>query len=254
MAQLLGNVVLHGKIHTLTGLHVGGSSENLQIGGVDGWVIRDPNTKYPYIPGSSIKGKMRMLSEYAQGLVTNGDVVSDPDTPVAQIFGTSAEEAKIGPTRILVRDAYPDSETVEMWEQVDSDLQYTELKGENTINRITSKANPRFFERVVKGSRFDFEMVYSIYSDLKNSKGQVIDDINNFKHVFQALTLLEHSALGGHGSRGYGRIEFELEDIQTFSIADYESGQGVFKSTGKFKKLSEFEIEEQLKKIKTRLS
>jgi CRISPR-associated protein Csm3 len=250
MAKLLGNIILEGKIIAKTGLHIGGSTETLQIGGVDKPVLRDPHTQYPYIPGSSLKGKLRMLVEFKEGLVTNGDVVSDPDKIPAQIFGTSADKSnKNGPTRLTVRDACPDEETIKMWADLKTDLLYTEYKGENNLDRITSKANPRFFERVVPNSKFNCQFVYSIYDGINN-----VNDISNIEHLFEGLILLEQSSLGGHGSRGYGRIEFEFKDVQIFTLDDYRNGQAKTASDDQLHRLNKEYVDRQMKKIREKFS
>ena len=148
------NLILKGKISCETGLHIGGSKEKLEIGGVDSPVIRNPQTRRPYIPGSSLKGKMRHLLEYSLGVVSKGakdfgDV--SHDTEIVRLFGIGANEKEdeerlktIGPSRLVVRDCQPDEATISMWKNLDSELLYTEYKPENTINRITAAANPRF--------------------------------------------------------------------------------------------------------------
>jgi len=220
MAQFKGNVVLRGKITALTGIHIGGSKDSMEIGGIDLPVIRDPYTRYPYVPGSSIKGKMRMLLEFAEGCVTNGKPCSCKESPeICRIFGSADKDETIGPTRLIVRDAYPTEQTKKMWEDLDSDLLFTEYKGENTIDRLTSQANPRFVERVVSGSEFEFEMVYSIYDINEN------DDLNNLGLVFKAMRLLQDSTLGGHGSRGYGKIKFTIDGLIPVSVEDYKTGE-----------------------------
>ncbi|RMG42830.1 MAG: type III-A CRISPR-associated RAMP protein Csm3, partial [Methanobacteriota archaeon] len=224
MAKLAGNIILPGRIRVVTGLHIGASRDVLEIGGVDSPVLRDPVTRYPYIPGSSLKGKMRMLTEFALNRVKVDNGKGKPcdcgACEVCLIFGNPADKSKQGPTRLTVRDAFPTDSTVEMWKNVDSELLFTEYKGENTLDRITSAANPRFFERVVPDSVFHFEMVYSIY-DLAEIGLDMDKDIENLKYVFQALRLLEHSSLGGHGSRGYGKVAFKLADPLVFSVEDY---------------------------------
>lgn len=228
MASLISNIIIAGKIKTKTGLLIGSSAESIDIGGIDKYVMRDPASNLPYIPGSSLKGKMRMLTEYAENRV---DITNDGkgkpcdcgECMVCIIYGNAADsekksELKLGPTRLLIRDAYPTPETIEMWENIDSELMYTEYKGENTIDRLTSQAMPRFFERVVPESVFDFELVYSVY-DFKQA-----DDIENIKYVLQALKMLEHNAIGGHGSRGYGKIEINILEPFVFTMQDYKDG------------------------------
>jgi len=236
MAQFLGNVILKGKLECITGLHIGGSKEKFEIGGVDSPVIRDPNTLYPYIPGSSLKGKMRSLLEFALNKVQpdkNGEYPycrcqQPADCQVCRVFGSAAETRNIGPTRLIVRDAHPDEETKKMWEELDSELLYTEVKSENGIDRLTSAANPRFVERVVKGSKFDVEFVYGIFDVGDGDK-----DLEFFKYVIEALALVEHSALGNSGSRGYGQVAFKFCDPLVVLRSDYEKGTDVFKDASK---------------------
>jgi CRISPR-associated protein Csm3 len=251
--KLLGNILISGEFETLTGLHIGGSSDSMDIGGVDSPVIRDPRSNFPYIPGSSIKGKMRMLVEFAEGVVQpDGKPVLDPSQPIAQVFGTSADthsnSDKIGPTRLIIRDAYPTPQTVEEWENMESDLLYTEYKGENSIDRLTSKANPRFFERVVKGSRFEFDMTYSIYNILGEK------EFENFKLVIQGLKLLESSYLGGHGSRGYGKIKIHVKGVNIFSAEDYKSGKLDWKFYDTPMEIGELLVEDIIEQAKAKLT
>ncbi len=225
MAQFIGNIIVRGKIECLTGLHIGAGKDTAEIGGVDSPVVRDPHSRLPYIPGSSLKGKMRSMLEFATGKVGDGKVhnCDKPRCEVCRPFGSSAQQRKCGPTRLLVRDAYPDRQTREMWEKLNTDLLYAEMKSENFLDRITSAANPRFIERVVKGSWFKLEMVYGVY--------QVEDGVNDldyFAHVVSALRLLEDGALGGNGSRGYGQIRLKLAHPAFLSRQDYAEGSGAW--------------------------
>ena len=212
---------IEGTIEVITGLHIGGSTAIIEIGGKDNPVIKHPLTKEPYIPGSSIKGKMRSLLEWKLGKVeTNpknrkdfGEVhkwCEDKTCPICTIFGTSAEDAGIGPTRLIVRDAVLDKEYKEMLKAKDptwipGDL--TEDKYENTINRITARANPRIFERVLSGSKFYFKMNYRVFEN----GDQGASDEELFKHVLDGLKLIEMDALGGAGSRGCGQVKFKIK-------------------------------------------
>lgn len=235
------NLILRGKIECLTGLHIGGSKEKMEIGGVDSIVVRTPRNDYPYIPGSSLKGKMRHLLEYILDGVGE-PVFQSKDEPlekalgrvsrkteIVRIFGAGASEREIpnnnldniGLTRLVVRDAMPDEETIEMWESLGSDAHFTEYKAENTIDRLTSAANPRFIERVVEGSKFEFEMVYSVFA-IGNS--YVADTNADLQNLLLGLRLLEGSALGKSGSRGYGKIHFHLADPVWLHRPDYETG------------------------------
>lgn len=249
-AKFLGNVILKGKLECITGLHIGGSKERFEIGGVDSPVIRDPHNNYPYIPGTSLKGKMRSLLAFALNKADNDPADPkkyDETCPLQRIFGIGASEnVKKGQSRLIVRDSYPDSNTVEMWKSLDSSLLYTEYKPENTINRLTSAANPRFMERVVKGSMFNIELVFGIF-DIDNQ-----NDAEYFAHLIEAMRLLEHSYIGGSGSRGYGQIEFKFMKPIIVKNDDYLKGSDTFKQASKdidelintnerwWKRLSEF--------------
>src|SRR3989304_7996305 len=69
---------LKGTIVLKSGLHIGSGNMEMHIGGTDSPVIKHPHTLEPYIPGSSLKGKVRSLLEMESGLMirTKGDVVS----------------------------------------------------------------------------------------------------------------------------------------------------------------------------------
>lgn len=249
--QFKGNIILKGKIECLTGLHIGGSKEKLEIGGVDSPVIRSPRNKYPYIPGSSIKGKMRHLLEFSTGAVTMpikklGDVSKDPR--IVRIFGIGADdsnESGLGPGRLIVRDCKPDEATVKIWTDMDSELLYTEYKPENTIDRLTSEANPRFIERVVEGSCFDFELVYGVYQIEEKDDAALIKATNeDLENIMAALRLLESSTLGKSGSRGYGHIRFHMKDPITVRVADYRDGTENYKTANKTEPKSLKELKE----------
>jgi CRISPR-associated protein Csm3 len=234
---LVANIFLKGKIECLTGLHIGGSKEKFEIGGVDNPVHRDPMSRLPYIPGSSLKGKLRMLLEYHLDAVEGAGPSKSPK--ITNLFGTaagncSAPEAteepssrdnqnnNSNPLRLIVRDAYPDEPTTTKWESMESELLYTEFKPENTIGRLTSAANPRTMERVVKGSYFDVEFILGIYQ--KDHEDGIWQD--NLDNLLTAMRLLEHSTLGGSGSRGYGQIRFKLMQPIVVIRTDYRTGNG----------------------------
>lgn len=201
------NYIIQGKIICQTGLHIGGSSDAIDIGGSDNVIIRDSVTGNPYIPGSSLKGKLRFLTELndkmsAQSVIDNkGKPADDPNCIASKLFGISADDKQTElkfPTRTIVRDSYPDEETLELWNN-ESLISGAELKYENNINRINSSATPRNIERVPKGSKFDFEIVFSVYEG----------DDENISYLLDAMRLLEDNYLGGSGSRGFGQIKFE---------------------------------------------
>ena len=240
MAQFIGNIIVRGKIECLTGLHIGAGRDTVEIGGVDSPVVRDPLSRRPYIPGSSLKGKMRSMLEYATGKVTDGKVhtCKEAACEVCRPFGSSAQEQRTcGPTRVLVRDAYPDEKTKKLWDGLTTDLLYAEMKSENFLDRITSAANPRFIERVVKGSCFNLEIIYGIY----NVDG--INDLDYFDNVVTALRLLADAALGGNGSRGYGQIRLKLAPPMLLDRQDYRTGSDRWKQAREWPGGGDFNLE-----------
>ena len=231
------NIIFRGKIECLTGLHIGGSKDKLEIGGVDSPVLRDPFTRQPYIPGSSIKGRLRALLEYGLNVVNNekdNEGKPSEDPKIVSLFGTSADDNEPndvehkGPTPLIVRDCQADAATVEMWDNLDSELLFTEYKAENTINRITSAANPRFLERVVAGSVFDFEMVYTVMDYGEN----YLETVNeNLKHLFYGMRMVEDNSLGKSGSRGYGKVRFKLVEPIIVRKKDYQENTENYKAS-----------------------
>jgi len=216
--QLKGYKVIKGTITCKTGLHIGGTAETIEIGGMDNPIIKHPITQLPYIPGSSIKGKMRSLLEWKlDNFQPDGNVhqydgrkCMREKCPICRIFGTSSDKAQIGPSRLIVRDASLTEDSQKELEDLKKKkgLMYAEEKTENTINRITAKANPRTQERVPANIVFNFEMIYRIF-ELNNDKGKVDEEL--FKYVEEGIKLIETDALGGSGSRGYGKVEFNYE-------------------------------------------
>ena len=223
--KLLGYKCIHGIIRLKSGLRIGMSEDRMAIGDVDNPVIRNPLTDEPYIPGSSLKGKMRYLLEWHFGgnyIACSTEkhvyVPDDPNDPVGRIFGSApSTEAQRriaqqrGPTRLLVRDAYLTKESKDRLEAMTARGGYlTEVKQEVFIPRIGGNANPRTAERVPAGAKFAFEMVYRVMDT--GDGGQT--DRDNFKHVEKALDLLQLDGLGGYISRGYGQVElsYKVED------------------------------------------
>ena len=226
--QLKGRVIFRFDIKAETGLHIGGSDTGIEIGGVDKTVIRDPLSGKPYIPGSSLKGKMRSLLEKYHGLKQNqrigrGYIHSCEDETeyqtcdVCHTFGLPGEREFATPTRLFVRDTFLSEKSVRDLNAANTDLPYTEVKTEVSIDRVTSEANPRQLERVPAGAVFESaEMVYSLYEGTKMS---LADDIARLKTVLEGLALLEDDYLGGSGSRGSGKVK--IEHIKVFLRTDY---------------------------------
>lgn len=264
--SFLGKILITGEIEALTGLHIGGSSTGMDIGGVDLVVVRDSITKKPYIPGSSLKGKMRSLLERSEGKMFNRKVGNSQihmcenlsefkKCGVCRVFGITPDSLKNdetpaegsgkndddGPalTRLIVRDAMMTKDTAEKLEHSDTDLLYTDVKTEVVIDRLTSQATPRQIERVPAGSKFEFGMIFNVF---------VEEDKEFLKYVFQSMALLEDDYLGGQGSRGYGRIKFKIENICWRPHKYYADGEGEVPGLNNGKK-SVSEIRMELDKI-----
>ena len=214
MNTLVKKIKVSADIIIKTGLHIGGTNSSLNIGGPDKFVVRNPITNKPYIPGSSLKGKMRSLLELVDGTIKEKNSsfgpTEDSTTRAGKLFGTVGDMQQ--PSRLIVRDADLISK---MEEFNNTDLPYTESKTEVAIDRVTAKANPRTFERVPAGARFRMEMVLNVF-DTDNEE-QLLASLK------QALTLLQDDYLGGHGSRGYGQIEIESINYEARDRAYYES-------------------------------
>ena len=204
-----------GKIIVKTGLHIGAGNDKVEIGGMDNPIIRNPLTQEPYIPGSSIKGKMRSLLEWKLGKVAENNgkpcKCGNADCEICRVFGSANQSGKgdetKGPTRIIVRDAVLTEEWAEKFREGKPII---EEKSENNIDRITAKATPRPIERVVPGVEFDFEIAYRI---IDTGDGGAKDKEYFDSVVKEGLRLLRGDFLGGGGSRGNGQIDFsDLKD------------------------------------------
>lgn len=229
--QLRGRLFLTFTVETVTGLHIGGSDTGIEIGGVDKTVIRDPLTNQPYIPGSSLKGKMRSLLEKYEGKVQNqrigqgfihscADVAEYRGCPVCQVFGVPGERDFSLPTRLVVRDVHmSEAEAARIRDTARTDLPYTEVKTEVSIDRVTSAANPRQMERVPAGTCFGpAELVYTIYSGTDCDPQA---DVARLATLVTALQLVEDDYLGGLGTRGSGRVRFSDFHVTLRPQADY---------------------------------
>lgn len=204
-----------GTLLLRSGLHIGAGKDSVEIGGIDNPVIKHPVTGEPYIPGSSVKGKLRFLLEWAFGKIRadghawgfdDKQTVAEDD-PILRIFGNALKQWKAGPTRLLVRDCPLCEKDQKRYRETPD--RFFEEKTEVLIDRIAGKAHsnvgPRQTERVPSGIGFDFEMLFRLYD---TGDGGVRDHAC-LNWTLLGLALLEQDALGGSGSRGYGRIEFQ---------------------------------------------
>lgn len=213
--QLTQIRTLTARLKLVTGLHIGAGDSEMHIGGVDKQVVRHPISNLPYIPGSSVKGKMRSLLEWKSGAVQEKPLgLAELDSAagtqktriktIVQLFGVSGDAQlteerarEIGPTRLSFWDCELSADWLKR-EIEERNLAPVEVKSENSINRITGVAiAPRFFERVPAGAEFDFRL------SLK-----VLDGEDLLPTVLAGLRLIELDSLGGSGSRGYGKVKF----------------------------------------------
>ena len=225
--QLRGKLIIKAVLHLESGLHIGGSSDFAPIGAVDSPFSRDPFTKQPIIPGSSLKGKMRTLlaRSLSESYVLND--VKDDDERIKRMFGSSEKET-LSPSRLLFSDCHMTDECFEAMRKMDMDTYIGEVKFENTISRVTSIANPRQIERVPAGAEFDFRVVYNV-----ENMEEMEEDV---KLLGDAVKLLQIDYLGGHGSRGYGRVSFRDFSVEAFSLND-ESKASLDKEVNKVEEL-----------------
>jgi len=201
MKQLVKKIKINTSITLITGLHIGGNSENVEIGGIDNPVIKLASKgDVPYLPGSSLKGKMRCLLEQAAGAPKVG-----LDAKVNNLFGiteSKANNTSNQPSKIIVRDAMLSDDSKKMLLDCDNlDMPYTENKFENVIDRVKGIAqHPRQTERVPAGAVFNAEFIINIWDDDKEEELMALFE--------KGIRLLENDYLGGSGSRGYGQIKF----------------------------------------------
>lgn len=242
--QLVKKILIEGTITAKTGLHIGGSSVGMSIGGADATVVRNPLTNEPYIPGSSLKGKMRSLLEKVEGAfgpaigehiqkgpltefktVGNGLTKEDVDriNLIVKIFGTMPEKIKDEkgnrleevPSRLIVRDCELEKESAKtLGNSKDTDMPYTEVKTEVVIDRITSAATPRQLERVPAGAVFNMRMILNVYNG--------DDEKAMINKIFEGLALVQNDYLGGKGTRGSGEVDIKITQLKFKDKKVYE--------------------------------
>lgn len=191
---MFGKIQITGKIEVMTGMHIGTSDGFAAIGAVDSPVIRDAQTKTPMLPGSTLKGKLRTLlaKQYNKEVFT---FHKDDAECIVNLFGSAAKPGERAKNcRLIFSDML-------MANYKELPNRGTEVKFENTINRLTAMAMPRQIERVIRGAQFDLDIVYDVEPDA--------DVIEDFKLLVEGFKLLQYDYLGGHGTRGYGKVRLE---------------------------------------------
>ncbi|NLP30978.1 MAG: type III-A CRISPR-associated RAMP protein Csm3 [Clostridiales bacterium] len=195
---MYGKLLIKANLEVVTGMHIGGSNLFSAIGSVDSVVIRDARTQQPIVPGSSIKGKLRTLLQKSLSKKIVLNEPNDDKEVVKRLFGSSKKN-DIKKARLQFCDAFL-TNADEL-----KDSGYTEIKFENAINRATAISNPRQIERVVRGAVFGLEIIYDIAQEQEAEE--------DFEHIARAMKLLHADYLGGHGTRGYGRVRFRNIDL-----------------------------------------
>jgi CRISPR-associated protein Csm3 len=239
--KFIGKLILEGDLTCVTGLHIGAGKGSLEIGGADNPVVKDAFGR-PYVPGSSLRGRLRSLLEQASGLAVPSELVylskrkgqevrihqsNRPDDEICLLFGRSPgrmemtsgdslDSSTATPARLAVYDAHlvEESITESMRENLDDEI--TEVKSENAVDRITSQANPRTLERVPAGARFRIRMVLDILCE---------EDKVLVARLAEGLRLLEDDSLGGGGSRGSGQVELTNIGLRWRNRSFYSAGE-----------------------------
>lgn len=205
---MFAKIEITGTLEIKTGLHIGGNGAFAAIGAVDSPVVRDVRSDDPFIPGSSLKGKLRTLLAKRY----NDKVAANPDADaqcIKDLFGSSKKgDVHVG--RLLFSDMFL-SNKEELKKQ--NIYRATEIKFENTINRSTAVANPRQMERIIRGAEFDLNLIY----EFKDGETALKD----FKILREGFKLLHYDYLGGSGSRGYGKVIFKDFDINVVVGEEY---------------------------------
>lgn len=205
--KLAGIHKITGEILCISNLHIGGSKDSIGIGSMDNPVIKHPITSDPYIPGSSLKGRMRCNMERLYGKYDKEDGKAKPCScgkcPICKVFG-SVNNAGIGPARLIVRDSFLTEESKEKSRKFmdEEGKSIYGVKYETAIDRETGRGlggTLRPIEFVPSDTVFRLEMNLQIF------EGDNEDEILNF--VKKALKSLEETYIGGMGSRGYGQVK-----------------------------------------------
>ena len=218
---MYGKILIHCKLIVSTGMHIGDSSAFSAIGAVDSQVVRDPLTGLPIIPGSSLKGKLRtLLARSLSGDIQHMPKHDDDDVRIKRIFGSSSP---VQAARMQFADCFVSN--ADAMRKVG----ITEVKAENGINRADSVANPRFIERVTRGTEFNVNIVYDIAVE-----SQVMEDLSL---LAKGMKLLQLDYLGGHGTRGSGRVS-----LRDFSVTPFEAELDIPELKALFKEVEEYEL------------
>ena len=223
--DMCGKILITCSLVVRTGLHIGGSGIFSPIGAVDSPVIRDPLTQRPIVPGSSLKGKLRTLLvrsdsyQKGNGIESLPEIDQEPEG-ILRLFGCATPVRR---SRLQFSDCF-----VTNAEEMDA-VGLTEVKTENAISRSNSVANPRQIERVNPGVKFGARIVYDIAK-----KEEMEADLTL---LAKGMKLLQLDYLGGHGSRGSGRVS-----VRDFHVTNCEDHQEDSSLTRLFKEVEDYEL------------
>jgi CRISPR-associated protein Csm3 len=249
---MLEKVFLRGTMTALTGLRVGGSEQGLDAAGLEHLVARHALLDEPYVPGSSLRGKLRCSLERLQGIAgpPAGDHVvfgpaDDPAHPLVQLFGAAGKDGAGLPSRVLVRDALLTADTRRRLARLRGVLPMTETKAEVCLDRVSAAASPRTVERLPAGAELRFDLVLEVRAAPEASPEGLPAGLSraleaqrasrteangwgrdeDLRWLVTGLALLQDDALGGHGSRGYGRVKIRLDPLALRTRDDYLQGR-----------------------------
>ena len=197
---MFAKIIIKGEIELVTGMHIGTGGEFAAIGAVDSPVVRDMITQLPIIPGSTFKGKLRsvLAKKYSK---PNANGAGDDCLEIKRLFGSQDN-----PSRVIFFDMSICN--MDELSSVYSIYTPTEVKFENTINRLSSIANPRQIERTIRGCKFDMQMIYELRNQNETDSEILKEGREDIEMLAEGMKLLEYDYLGGHGTRGYGKIKF----------------------------------------------
>ena len=195
---MYSKLIIQGKIETVTGLHIGTGNAYSAIGAADSPVIRDIKEHLPMIPGSSLKGKLRTL--LAKKYCSEAKSPNEDNEEIKNLFGSMKKRSKL-----IFNDMFISKECIKDLREMGI-YSTTEVKFENSIDRLSAVANPRQIERVIRGCTFDLQIICDADSDEAAEKYIGL--------LAEGMNLLKYDYLGGSGSRGYGRVRFIDLDVK----------------------------------------
>lgn len=212
MKKLIKHIEVTGVLRAVTGLRIGAGGSSLEIGGLDNPILRHPATRVPYVPGSSLKGKLRSLLEVNRYRAEGFQEPAAQEGPcrcnrcaVCWLFGCGDARSTTEPTRLIFRDCpFLEEEVKQQADLLREGIFYSEVKSEVTMDRARGTvggAGPRSMDRIMAGTGLDFRLTVRVLEG---------DDESQMKAaLLHAFRLLQREGLGGSVTRGYGQVRFE---------------------------------------------